>query len=213
MPISRRLLQASAMGLALLLVVPNVLAQESELFSLKNRWEHVTTQNPPDDQVDALEALAGEAETLARQYPDNADVLTWQGIVLASLASAEGGLGALGPAKEARTVLERAIEIDPRGSNASAYVTLGALYARAPGWPIAFGDSETAEAMFQKALEIRPQGIDVNYYYASFLAEEGRDQQAIEHARRAVKGPVREGRGASDEARRKDALALLESLE
>ncbi|SDM00351.1 TRAP transporter T-component [Modicisalibacter muralis] len=213
MPIPRRLLQASVLGLALLLVVPNVLAQASELFSLKNRWEHVTTHNSPDDQVDTLKALAGEAEALSQQYPDNADVLTWQGIILASLASAEGGLGALGPAKEARAALERAIEIDPRGSNASAYVTLGALYARAPGWPIAFGDSETAEAMFQKALEIRPQGIDVNYYYASFLAEEGRTEQAIEHARRAVKGQVREGREDSDEARREDARALLESLE
>lgn len=213
MPISRRLLQASALGLALLLAVPNVLAQQSELFSLKNRWEHVTTQTPPDDQVDALAALASEAEALAQQYPNDAEVLTWQGIVLASQASAEGGLGALGLAKDARAALERAIEIDPRGSNASAYVTLGALYARAPGWPIAFGDSETAEAMFQKALEIRPQGIDVNYYYASFLAEEGRTAQAIEHARRAVEGQVREGREASDEARRDDARALLESLE
>ncbi|HET8789587.1 MAG TPA: tetratricopeptide repeat protein [Modicisalibacter sp.] len=213
MPISRRLLQASALGLALLLAVPNVLAQESELFSLKNRWEHVTTQTPPDDQVDALAALASEAEALAQQYPNDARILTWQGIVLASQASAEGGLGALGLAKDARAALERAIAIDPRGNNASAYVTLGALYARAPGWPIAFGDSETAEAMFQKALEIRPQGIDVNYYYASFLAEEGRTAQAIEHARRAVEGQVREGREASDEARRDDARALLESLE
>nr|WP_297457941.1 TRAP transporter TatT component family protein [uncultured Halomonas sp.] len=213
MSISRRLMQASILGLSLLLIVPNVLAQQSELFSLKNRWEHVTTQNAPDDQVDALDALASEAKTLAEQYPNNADVLTWRGIVLASQASAEGGLGALGLAKEARAALERAIEIDPRGSDASAYVTLGALYARAPGWPIAFGDSETAEAMFQKALNIRPQGIDVNYYYASFLAEEGRDEQAIEHARRAVNGQVREGREASDEARREDAQALLESLE
>lgn len=213
MPISRRLLQASVLGLILLLAESNALAQDSELFALKNRWENITTQTPPDSRAAALEALASDAAALAQRFPGDADVLTWHGIVLASQARAEGGLDALGLAKEAREVLERAIEIDPRGSNASAYVTLGALYHRAPGWPLAFGDSDTAEAMFQRALEIRPQGIDVNYYYAAFLADEGRDAQAAEHARRAMSGEVREGREASDAALRDEARALLESLE
>ena len=73
-------------------------------------------------------------------------------------ARERGGLGALGTAGDARDVLERAIEIDPTGGNGSAYVTLGALYDRAPGRPLGFGNSDTAERMFQRALELSMPG-------------------------------------------------------
>lgn len=211
MSIRRRLLWASALTLSL--AVPHVMAQDNELFALKNRWEHITTQTPPDARAKAFGSLAEEANALAGRYPDNAEVLAWQGIVLASEARAEGGLGALGLAKDARAALERAIEIDPRGNDGSAYVTLGALYDRVPGWPVGFGDSDTAESMFQRALEIRPDGIDVNYYYAAFLEAEGRESEALAHARRAMNGEVRQGREASDEALREEAKALASSLQ
>ncbi|MCL7930574.1 TRAP transporter TatT component family protein [Halomonas sp. ATCHA] len=189
-----------------------VSAYESELFSLKNRWEHTVTQTPKSEREDILSALADEANALAEQHRDTADVLVWKGIVLAALAREKGGLGALGSAKDARDALERAIEIDPTGNNGSAYVTLGALYDRVPGGLISFGDSDTAEQMFQRALEIRPDGIDVNYYYAAFLQDEGNDQAAKEHAERAVNGTARDSRKASDEALREDAASLLNSL-
>ncbi len=131
------------------------------------------TQMPANQREDTLKALASEAEQLANQYPNEAEVLIWQGIVLASYARERGGLGALGTAGDARDVLERAIEIDPTGGNGSAYVTLGALYDRAPGRPLGFGNSDTAERMFQRALELRPDGIDVNYYYAAFFKRRG----------------------------------------
>ncbi|MGY4878001.1 TRAP transporter TatT component family protein [Vreelandella aquamarina] len=187
-------------------------AYESELFSLQNRWEHTVTQMPANQREAALEALASEAKVLAEANSDEADVLVWQGIVLAAYARERGGLGALGDAKAARDVLERAITIDPNGYQGSAYVTLGALYDRVPGGLVGFGDSAKAEQMFQRALEIRPDGIDVNYYYAAFLAEEGNDQAAREHAQRALEGSVREGREASDNALRQDARQLLDQL-
>ena len=75
-----------------------------------------------------------------------------------------------------------------------------------------FGNSATAERMFQRALQIRPDGIDVNYYYATFLEDEGRRDEAREHAQRAVDGTAREDRQASDEALREQARALLSQL-
>ncbi|WP_404413503.1 hypothetical protein LG277_08795 [Vreelandella aquamarina] len=187
-------------------------AYQDALFSLQNRWENTVTQMPANQREDALQALAGEAEALAGQHADEADVLVWQGIVLAAYARERGGLGALGDAKAARNVLERAITIDPEGLQGSAYVTLGALYDRVPGGLIGFGDSDRAEQMFQRALEIRPAGVDVNYYYAAFLAEEGNTQAAREHAQRALEGDVRQGREASDAALRQDAQQLLDQL-
>ncbi|WFE72372.1 hypothetical protein P8S55_04580 [Halomonas sp. M1] len=207
-----RLLIAAALGSTLALAPLTASAYDGELFSLKNRWENTVTDMPANQRESTLRALASEAENLASQHPNEAEVLIWQGIVLASYARERGGLGALGTAGDARDVLERAIEIDPQGGNGSAYVTLGALYDRAPGRPLGFGNSNTAERMFQRALEIRPDGIDVNYYYAAFLKEEGNTQAAREHAERAVNGTARDSRQASDEALRQDAEALLQTL-
>lgn len=211
LPLTRSLI-AAAIGSTLALSPLTATAFEDELFSLKNRWEHTVTEMPANERESTLKALVGEAGQLAEQHGDDADVLVWQGIMLASYARERGGLGALGTAGDARDVLEHAIELDPLGSNGSAYVTLGALYDRAPGRPIGFGNSDTAERMFQRALEIRPDGIDVNYYYAAFLKEEGNEQAAREHAQRAVNGTARESRQASDEALRRDAQAMLSKL-
>ncbi|AQU81962.1 MAG: tetratricopeptide repeat protein [Halomonas sp.] len=207
-----RLLIAAALGSTLALTPLTATAYDGELFSLKNRWEHTVTDMPANQRESTLRSLASEAEKIAEQHPNEAEVLIWQGIVLASYARERGGLGALGTAGDARDVLERAIKIDPQGGNGSAYVTLGALYDRAPGRPLGFGNSNTAERMFQRALEIRPDGIDVNYYYAAFLKEQGNTQAAREHAQRAADGTARDNRQASDEALRRDAQALLQTL-
>ncbi|TDX33006.1 hypothetical protein DFO67_101302 [Modicisalibacter xianhensis] len=210
--LSRRLLPACLLGLTMSLAVPHALAQDSELFAIKNRWENITATMREDAQAKAMKSLAGELEALAARYPESAEVFTWLGIVQASAARAEGGMGALSLVKQARASLERAIELDPRGSNASAYVTLGALYDKVPGWPIGFGDSDKAESMFRQALSVRPEGIDVNYYYAVFLADEGREAEALTHARRAIDGTPRQGREASDKELREEAKALAAKL-
>jgi len=186
--------------------------EASDVFALENRFEHTLTEVPESDREATLGALADDATALAETYPDSADVLIWQGVVLASYASERGGLGALGDAKAARKALERAIKLDPDGNAGSAYVTLGALYDRVPGGLIGFGDSDTAERMFQRALAIRPDGIDANYYYATFLAEEGETQAAREYAQRAMSGTARGARKATDEALRRQAKALLNTL-
>ncbi|MCG6658658.1 hypothetical protein HOP52_12935 [Halomonas campisalis] len=209
----RRRLLATALGLGLTLApLGSALAWEAQVDALTQRWEQITTGAADGDARRALDALADEAEALAAAHPDEAMPLIWHGIIEASHARERSGLGALSSARSARDSLEQAIELDPEGGNGSAYVTLGALYDRAPGRPIGFGNSDTAERMFQRALEIRPDGIDVNFYYAAFLEEEGRLDEAREHASRAVEGEARASRPASDEALREQARALLARL-
>ena len=209
----RSKLLAAALGAGLMLApLATALAWEGEVAGLERRWEQITTQQAEGDRRSALKSLSERAERLVEANPDVAQPLIWYGIIEASHARERSGLGALSSARAARDALERAVEIDPQGGNGSAYVTLGALYDRAPGRPIGFGNSDTAERMFQQALEIRPDGIDVNFYYAAYLAEEGRQAEAREHAQRAVDGSVREGREASDEALREEARALLGRL-
>ncbi|WP_299235987.1 tetratricopeptide repeat protein [uncultured Halomonas sp.] len=213
----RRRLLTSAMGLGVslsLAVLPVAAAHawEARVEGIKNHWERVVTEQPEGERADGLKALAGQVERLVEEHPNAAVPLVWRGIIEASWARERSGLGALSSAKSARAALERAVELDPRGHNGSAYVTLGALYDRVPGGLLGFGDSETAERMFQQALAIRPDGIDVNFYYAAFLKEEGRLGEAREHARRAVEGQARPSRTASDEALRDEARELLSSL-
>ncbi|MCE8034274.1 hypothetical protein EKK97_16870 [Billgrantia tianxiuensis] len=209
----RRQLIGAALGVGLLLApFTGSLAWENEVEALKQRWEQITTQRAEGQRRAALKSLAEEAERLVEANPGTAQPLIWYGIIEASHARERSGLGALGSARSARDALERAIEIDPQGGNGSAYVTLGALYDRAPGRPIGFGNSSTAERMFQRALQIRPDGIDVNFYYATFLEDEGRREEAREHAQRAVDGTAREDRQASDEALRQQARSLLSRL-
>lgn len=183
-------------------------APDSSLFSLMQRWGNVEYQMQGDAQLRAFEDLAGEVDMLARSEPENSHILTAQGVILASFAKAKGGLGALDLAKQARTVLERAIVIDPQGEDGSAYVTLGALYQHAPGWPIAFGDDDKARQLLERAVSIRPAGIDTNFYYAQFLEDQGVEEEAVTYAQRAVDGQSRADR-PSDEALRQQARNWL----
>ncbi|WP_245184542.1 hypothetical protein [Halomonas salinarum] len=180
-----------------------------QVNALRARFERISTTLSGDEQAEALEVLADEARGLGERYPSRADVLVWQGIIFASEARARGGVSALGLAKEAREVLERAVKLDSEGVQGSAYVTLGALYDRAPGWPLAFGDEATAERMFERALAIRPTGIDVHFYFATFLEEEGRLDEAWAHLKRAIVGQSRKARVATDEALRELAIRRL----
>ncbi|WP_106419788.1 hypothetical protein [Salinicola tamaricis] len=189
-------------------LIGSAAAQQNELFPLMQRWGNVEYEMQGDAQQRAFESLVKEVDALAQRYPDNAHVLTAQGVVLASYAKAKGGLGALDLAKQARKSLERAIQIDPQGENGSAYVTLGALYQHAPGWPIAFGDDDKAGELLKRAVEIRPDGIDTNFYYAQYLEDQGQHAEARLYAERAMEGQARKGR-ASDEALRQEVRQWL----
>ncbi|WP_353979368.1 hypothetical protein [Salinicola endophyticus] len=189
-------------------LIGSAAAQQNELFPLMQRWGNVEYEMQGDAQQRAFESLTKEVDALAQRYPGNAHVLTAQGVVLASYAKAKGGLGALDLAKQARKALERAIQIDPQGENGSAYVTLGALYQHAPGWPIAFGDDDKAGELLKRAVEIRPDGIDTNFYYAQYLEDQGQHAEARQYAERAVEGQARKGR-ASDEALRQEVRQWL----
>ena len=81
-----------------------------------------------------------------------------------------------------------------------------------PGWPIGFGDDETAEQYFNKALTINPDGLDINYFYAEYLVDQGREELALEYLERALNAPPMTGRPVADRGRRQQALKLRAEL-
>jgi len=204
-----------ALALALIalgLTVDAYAGMEEDVSRVRQAWEHAKYQVAAKEQEAELEKLARESEKVMARYPNRAEPAIWHGIVEASYAGAKGGLGALALVRSARKSLERAIEIDPRALDGSAYTSLGSLYYQVPGWPIGFGDHAKAQEYLHKGLALNPDGIDPNYFLGDFLYRAGDHAGAEQALRKALQAPPREGRKLADEGRRAEVEALLEMV-
>jgi tetratricopeptide (TPR) repeat protein len=183
---------------------------EQDVSQLQHEWEVIKYQTPPAQQEKQYEALAEKAGQVVAAYPNRAEPLIWQGIIVSSLAGARGGMGALGLVKQAKAQYEAALKIAPDALDGSAYNSLGVLYYKVPGWPIGFGDKAKAKELLQKALTLNPVGIDPNYFYGEYLIETGNATEAVVYLEKVLKAPPRAGREIADAGRREEARALLE---
>ena len=185
---------------------------ETDLAGIQHRWAEIQYQLPEDQQEKAFKDLVTDVEGFVGQYPDRAEPLIWQGIVLSTYAGAKGGLGALGLVKDARQALEAALAIDEGALDGSAYTSLGSLYYQVPGWPLSFGDDKQAEKYLQKALAINPDGIDPNYFFGDFLLEQGKKSRAKVYLSNALRASPRPGREIADAGRREEIAERLAKL-
>ncbi|MDK8462160.1 hypothetical protein [Marinobacter sp. SS13-12] len=185
---------------------------ETDLAGIQHRWAEIQYQLPEDQQEKAFKDLVTDVEGFVGQYPDRAEPLIWQGIVLSTYAGAKGGLGALGLVKDARQALEAALAIDEGALDGSAYTSLGSLYYQVPGWPLSFGDDKQAEKYLQKALAINPDGIDPNYFFGDFLLEQGKKSRAKVYLNNALRASPRPGREIADTGRREEIADRLAKL-
>tara|TARA_R110000764_G_scaffold189735_1_gene275001 strand:+ start:1807 stop:2436 length:630 start_codon:yes stop_codon:yes gene_type:complete len=191
----------------------SLLTQAADIAPLQQRWAQIQYALPAQQKSAAFEALASEAEQLGQAEPDSAPLLIWRGIILSSWAGADGGLGALGKVKEAKALLERALEIDPQALDGSAYTSLGALYYQVPGWPIGFGDDEQAEALLKQALALNPDGIDSNYFWADYLIDQKRYAEARTALQKAQAAAPRADRPLADQGRQAEIRQRLAELD
>ncbi|HAT8549713.1 TPA: hypothetical protein I7218_00175 [Vibrio vulnificus] len=183
------------------------------LQDVQSKWAVCQYQVEDEDQkIKCLENLIMHNTAMLQQMPDNPELTVWLAINKASLAGAQGGLGALSLANEAKALLEKVIATAPNTLDGSAYTSLGSLYHKVPGWPLGFGDDEKAEEMLKKALEINPKGIDPNYFYGDFLAEDGRSKEAKVYLTRAKQAEPRLNRLLADKGRQLEIDAALEKL-
>jgi len=159
-----------------------------------------------------LQKLARKANRLSKANPNSAEALTWDAIVLSTLAEKKGGIGALSLVKEAKLKLEAAEAIDPTVLGGSVYASLATLYWKVPGWPIGFGSVSKAEQYFKKALKLNPGQLDVNFFYADYLADNREYDLALLHLDRAINAPKLEGRPIADKGRRAQAEELRDYL-
>jgi tetratricopeptide (TPR) repeat protein len=188
-------------------------ALTTDILALKKSWAEANYGIADRDaRAKAMQALEPRAQALADRYPQRAEPLIWQGIIASSHADAHGGLGALGSAKKARGLFEKAIAIDERALDGSALASLGVLYDKVPGFPVGFGDDAKARKLLEKALVISPGSIDANFFLGDFLADHGDVPGAIRHLQAAIAAPDRPGQELADQGRRARAKALLAKL-
>lgn len=184
-------------------------ADQQRLNSIQQSWAHIQYETPEKQRAAALEQLAVQATHFATERPAVAEAWIWKGIVTSSWAGAEGGLGALGKAKDAKADLEKSLALDPKALQGSAYTSLAALYDRVPGWPIGFGDSDKAEQLLKQALQLNPDGIDSLYFWGDHLYRQKRYAEAKAALLKALQAAPRPGRESADAGRRKEIAALL----
>jgi tetratricopeptide (TPR) repeat protein len=214
----RNLIVAACAAVSSLVLCTGVWAQDSrfqaEVDGLARSWAHVNYEiKDPRQEASEAQVLAARAGDLARRYPDRAEPMAWQALILLSEADARHNMHSLELCGKARRLLEHAAKIDPNAIGPGViFANLGSLYAQVPGFPIGFGDAGKARAYFEKAIAANPDGLDANYFYGDFLSRSGDRQRAIRALEQALAAPARPGRELADRGRKWEASMLLTRL-
>lgn len=182
------------------------------LAGLEQQWAKISYQLPTANQESAFAALLQQAETLSRQFPDEALPLAWHGIILCSYAESRGGLQALGNVTQARDLFLQAKAIDPQVMNGTVDGYLGTLYSKVPGWPVAFGDDQQAQRYFRQEVAANPHGIDTDYLYGHYLLSQGDKQRARQYLNAGLTVPIRSDHADYDTGRRRDIAQDLAKI-
>jgi tetratricopeptide (TPR) repeat protein len=211
---NRRLLLSTSGALLGLVLAGSLPARADDGFdaalqAVRDAWAIANYQTAAGERPAAFEKLVAQSAQFAARYPQRAEALIWDGIVLSTYAGVKGGFGALGPAKQAYARFQEAITIDDKALDGSAHTSIGTLYHKVPGFPIAFGSDKKAREHLQQALQINPRGIDANFFYAEFLYDEGEYRKAMQHLETALAAPPRPGREIADAGRRAEIEALM----
>jgi tetratricopeptide (TPR) repeat protein len=206
-------LGALALLAALALPSPAAASVEEDVAALQHDWAVATYQTPDKEKEATFKALSERAAQVADTYPDRAEPMVWEAIILSGYADALGGIKAVFQAlpkvKQARDLLLEAEKRDPQVLDGSVYTSLGSLYYMVPGWPVGFGDKKKAKVYLEKAVAASPQGIDANYFMGDFLLKTKDYPQAADYLEKALSAPARPGREVADAGRRAQAEADL----
>lgn len=189
-------------------------AAELNIEAMEQQWAICQYQQPSAEaQIDCYQQLIKQLHILLQADPNDPKLNTLLASNLASLAGVEGASNRLTLIREAKNRLEQVITKAPDTFNGAAYTILGTLYYRAPGWPISFGDDDKAKQLLTIALKRNPDELTTNYFYADFLAHEGKKQQAITRLKQALTFPIDPTRRLATEGRKQDIAKLLTELE
>ena len=176
---------------------------------LQSEWSEVFYLAPRQTKTARYQDLLKRTETLKAQVPDRAEPLIVEAIILCTYSASALGLDTIELLERSRDLLKKAIAMDPFAIEGAAYVTLGNLYRRLPGWPLLYGDRKVAREYFESGVKRYPEGIDTNFFYGDFLLEEGEGPQAIPYLEKAAQAPIRATLRVSDTRLKEELKTIL----
>ncbi len=171
---------------------------EETARSLNNEWSEIFYLLPSDQQAEKYKALLPRIRAFKAQYPTRAEPLILEAVTLCTLAAADWGFSSLSRIGEARELLEKSIDLDPKAMEGTAFITLGNLYYRLPGWPISFGDDDQARQYLEMAVRLYPNAVDANYFLGDYWLGEDNFDKALIYLEHAEKAPLRPHQLLSD---------------
>lgn len=185
-------------------------AMDSDVQHLEHEWARIVYQvKDHDQQLEQIDSLNKEASVIEHRYPNRAEPLIWHGIISSEEAAIASVFTALGWAKDARALFEKAEKIDPKALQGAVPMSLGTLYYRVPGFPVGFGDNDLARKYLEQAMAQNPDGLDANYFYGDFLLQQGEYAKAKQVLEHGLAAPVTADRPVWDNGRRAEIRELL----
>jgi tetratricopeptide (TPR) repeat protein len=186
-------------------------ALDQSVRALSDEWSEIFYHAPENRQAGKFKSLLKRLKALAGQHPKRAEPIILQAITLCTLAAAEWGFSSLTRLEEARALLVQSIDYDPKAMEASAFITLGNLYYRLPGWPISYGDDDQARQYLEAAVMLYPNGLDSNYFLGDYWLGEGEYDKALPYLEKAERAPMRSHQYLSDLKIKEEVKRALES--
>lgn len=183
------LLMKKIIFVVFLLLFPEIAISDTmhaSVLKIEASWVDTSESKSTKARKNIFMQLADDISKVVSAFPKQAEPLILKSAILLTMAEDASTFVALNLVKQAKNLLAKAIDIDPDAREGSALVTMGILYYKVPGWPIAFGDDIQAETYLLKALEVNPNGVTSNYFYAEFLLEQGKNDQAISYLNKAI---------------------------
>ncbi len=138
--------------------------------------------------IDEWDHGIAACERAVKLAPENSFYHVWLGQVYGEKAEHAGLLSGAGLAKKVRTEFERAVELDPKSTEARA--DLAQFYLEAP--PMVGGGKDKARAQIEALAGFNPALAD---YVSGQLAEKEKDPETAERAYRAA---IETGHGAAN---------------
>jgi len=183
-------------------VAPGMAGAPPDVVALAERldqeWAEIFYDANEAGKARRLIDLLARAEAFKAANPTWAEPRIVTAVTLCSLAGVDWGLDSLSRIDQARQLLTQAVDLDPKAMEGAAYIALGNLYWRMPGWPISFGDDARARQYLTNAVNLFPAAIDANFFMADFLIDQGEYPQAHTFLERAERAPIRASARTSD---------------
>jgi len=185
-------------------------AMDNDVKHLEHEWARIVYQvKDHDQQLTQIDTLNKEASVIEQRYPDRAEPLIWHGIISSEEAAIASVFTALGWAKDALALFQRAEKLDPKALQGAVPMSLGTLYYRVPGFPVGFGDNDLARKYLEQAMAQNPDGLDANYFYGDFLMQRGEYAKAKQVLEHGLAAPVTADRPVWDNGRRAEIRELI----